>query len=279
MALASYPNSASRPTKCSPCVFPAPRKKPKCAWSAKSGANRAATFTAWPSWIVDPNLEFWPMTFPAPEQYEPHSRRITLECTFCYSQQALEPDEIEEDVYSVNGNVLRFCETCGTSTPWTKAAAQAVSPSAEHVPATKPASNGAADTPKQTQPPQAPAPGSMPQPAALSMPLPGSRPAPTETAPAALSNLSRTPPAALGQSAYSTVALEVLPPAATQFAVTGLPAAEPVAAGSTPAGARPLDASGRPVNRRKHVRVRVNFRACVRQDNGGDDIVDCENVS
>jgi hypothetical protein len=42
---------------------------------------------------------------------------------------------------------------------------------------------------------------------------------------------------------------------------------------------RPLDANGRPVNRRKHVRVRVNFRACVRVDGLGDDLVECENVS
>ena len=36
---------------------------------------------------------------------------------------------------------------------------------------------------------------------------------------------------------------------------------------------------GRRVNRRRHVRTRVSFSACVRQGTSSDDIVECENVS
>lgn len=46
--------------------------------------------------------------------------------------------------------------------------------------------------------------------------------------------------------------------------------AEPVTGPATPA---------RRVNRRRHVRTRVSFLACVRQAVSGDDIVECENVS
>jgi hypothetical protein len=37
--------------------------------------------------------------------------------------------------------------------------------------------------------------------------------------------------------------------------------------------------SGRPENRRKHVRTRVNFKACVRQSALDEDIVTCEDIS
>jgi hypothetical protein len=40
-----------------------------------------------------------------------------------------------------------------------------------------------------------------------------------------------------------------------------------------------VDASGRKVNRRKHMRVRVNFHACVRHAEFGDEVVQSENVS
>lgn len=60
------------------------------------------------------------------------------------------------------------------------------------------------------------------------------------------------------QTSGATVAVEEEPRPA--------PAAEP-----TPAG--------RPENRRKHVRTKVNFQACVRSFTHGDDIVMCEDIS
>jgi hypothetical protein len=43
--------------------------------------------------------------------------------------------------------------------------------------------------------------------------------------------------------------------------------------------ARELDANGRPLNKRRNVRIRVSFSACVRHPAHADEIVECENVS
>jgi hypothetical protein len=43
--------------------------------------------------------------------------------------------------------------------------------------------------------------------------------------------------------------------------------------------ARQLDSNGRPVNKRRNVRIRVSFSACVRHPAHEDQVVECENVS
>jgi hypothetical protein len=43
--------------------------------------------------------------------------------------------------------------------------------------------------------------------------------------------------------------------------------------------ARQLDSNGRPVNKRRNVRIRVSFSACVRHPAHADEVVECENVS
>jgi hypothetical protein len=53
----------------------------------------------------------------------------------------------------------------------------------------------------------------------------------------------------------------------------------PPAAKSEDIPARGLDVNGRPVNKRRHVRIRVSFSACVRHPAHADEIVECENVS
>lgn len=45
------------------------------------------------------------------------------------------------------------------------------------------------------------------------------------------------------------------------------------------APARELDANGRRINKRRYVRIRVTFTACVRCPAYPDEIVECENVS
>jgi hypothetical protein len=42
---------------------------------------------------------------------------------------------------------------------------------------------------------------------------------------------------------------------------------------------RELDANGRPINKRRHVRIRVSFSACIRHPAHADEVVECENVS
>ena len=75
--------------------------------------------------FVDPDPDFWPMEFPPPDPLAPASREIALECSMCQTRQEMEQGDIEEDVYSVNGNILRYCAECGTSTPWKKAEGEA----------------------------------------------------------------------------------------------------------------------------------------------------------
>jgi len=67
--------------------------------------------------FVDPNPNFWPMEFPPPDPFEPGSQKTALECSMCQTRVEMEQGDIEEDVYSVNGSILRHCAECGTSTP------------------------------------------------------------------------------------------------------------------------------------------------------------------
>jgi hypothetical protein len=260
--------------------------------------------------FVEPDPDFWPMEFPPPESFEPASLDLTLECSLCQSRQNVEQHEIEEDVYSINGNILRHCESCGTSTAWRKAPDQgepalAVPPRERSFepsvpsfaasrdstpvrfprasPATPPKSNFSLSRSK-------PAPDfRLPEPSfarALEPPLAAAEPpvgdAPATAAPASYSAASVT-------SDFASMAeVETSPAVAGGTAVIEAP--EPVTAqgarqvarpASIPkeAPARELDRNGRPVNKRRHVRIRVSFSACVRHPAHPDEIVECENVS
>jgi len=239
--------------------------------------------------FLDPQLEFWPMQFPPPENIASASHAITLECTFCQARQSVEHGEIEEDVYSVNGRVLRFCNECGTSTPWTKAREESASPASPDTLEATPrraaeahtiASPAAASL--RTSPFTPPAPAAPPTIAALA-PAPAPSASPVPFAPSAV-QLPAASAAPAEFSGYSSAALEVLTTAAGHdVALAELPPAPlrapaPPASDGTQPPQRPVDASGRPLNRRKYLRVRVSFSACVRGE-FGDDVVACENVS
>ena len=79
---------------------------------------------------------------------------------------------------------------------------------------------------------------------------------------------------AAGDAAGETVPPENTPPEAAQRAepVETLPVASPDPAPVPQTAARTE-------NRRKHVRTRVNFQACIRTHTFGDDIVTCEDIS
>src|SRR5208282_3165499 len=76
--------------------------------------------------FVDPDPDFWPMEFPPPDPFESANQRIALECSMCQARVEIQQGNIEEDVYAVNGNILRYCAECGTSTPWKKAEGEAI---------------------------------------------------------------------------------------------------------------------------------------------------------
>jgi hypothetical protein len=256
--------------------------------------------------FVDPDPHFWPMEFPPPESLESASSFVVLECSLCQARQNIEQHEIEEDVYSVNGYILRHCGECGTSTPWKKAEGQVlpapaapppkpsqVSPEFRYntVPSPDPSP---AKTDFTAPPPPERAPGTSGT--DLSLPA-ASFAEPFEPAFAE----SRAPASAEPGSSYSgsstisefaslsDVQLADIPaPSAAATAV--LLAPEPAIAEAATHAARPaakprdvlareLDATGRPINKRRHVRIRVSFSACVRHPAHADEVVECENVS
>jgi hypothetical protein len=223
--------------------------------------------------FVDPDPHFWPVEFPPPEPIERVSQRVALECSLCRTRQNVEQHEIEEDVYSVNGNVLRYCARCGTSTSWTKALAE---PST--LPNASPALNYSDSLTPSMEPSFEPT---------FSLPLSSPSGARTEFRPPFLPDLASNGHNAQDLSASSesvalptpstlTNAIGLLssPEPGKPVTLLTLPEALPLAV-----PARKLDAKGRPVNTRLHLRIRVTFSACVRHPGQADEIVECENIS
>jgi hypothetical protein len=230
--------------------------------------------------FVDPDPDFWPMEFPPPDPFEPSSQQIALECSMCQTRVDMEQGDIEEDVYAVNGNILRFCAECGTSTPWKKAEGE-VLPGSLARPA-KPNFN----TPSLTSAPKTSKPT-----------LP-----PLETHVSAVSfeqvlDESRTP-GSIEPSSYSASSAtsefaslsDIQTSTVVASATAVLQAPEPLGAPPSTKVAHPLaklqdipvhemDRNGRPVNKRRNVRIRVSFSACVRHPAHADEVVECENVS
>jgi hypothetical protein len=259
--------------------------------------------------FVEGDPHFWPLEFPPPESFESASSFILLECSLCQATQNVEQHEIEEDVYSVNGNILRFCENCGSSTPWKKPAAEAfLAPAANPAmpPFRLPTSSSRAvqsefvrtslpDRGKPNLSLPRPSPGSLKPVLRVPAFAASFEPAQsTSTAPAPDESLSSYS----GTSTISEVTdrsdrhLADIPASLAIASDTTVPpqAPEPGAASAARHAARPasrpadiltreLDANGRPVNKRRHVRIRVSFSACVRHAAHTDEVVECENVS
>jgi hypothetical protein len=226
--------------------------------------------------FVDPNPDFWPMEFPPPDPFEPASQRIALECSMCQAREDVEQGAIEEDVYSVNGNILRFCAECGTSTPWKKATGEAIAlpPVRSGNPILKPPLHSQA--PKTSNP-------------TLDLPVPSFaesfEPVLDESRASAPSSYS----ASSATSEFASLSDIQISPSTTS-AVAVLPAPDPATAPPSTKVALPvakpqdvparvLDAKGKRVNMRQHIRVTVSFSACVRHPGHADEVVECENVS
>ena len=257
--------------------------------------------------FVDPDLSFWPVDFPGPESVESHNPQLLLECSLCQARQNIDRHEIEEDVYSVNGYILRHCAECGTSTPWKKAEGEVLS-------AAVASPSKASEASLEFGFGVVPSPAASPAKTNLAAPPPSPAPRTWMTdanSPEALFDESfepalgapRTPASTEPVSSYSgsstisefaslsDVQLAGIPVSSTiSTSIALLQAPEPVIArpathvahpAATPQDvpARKLDANGRPINKRRHVRIRVSFSACVRHPAHADEVVECENVS
>jgi PilZ domain len=265
--------------------------------------------------FVEPDPDFWPMEFPPPESFRQASLCLTLECSLCQSHQNVEQHEIEEDVYSVNGNILRYCESCGTSTPWRKAqdegepapaaprAEKLFEPSVPSFAASSVSTHVEFSDASPTSPPKPDFNSFPPKPAPRTAKPDFRSPGPSfaRTLEPAL-EAARWPvvaaPATAALSSYSAASVisdfasvaEVQTSPAVASTTAVLQAPEPVTAPPARPMARPaskpqdalarvLDRNGRPINKRRHVRIRVSFSACVRHPAHTDEIVECENVS
>ena len=77
--------------------------------------------------FVDAKIDFWEIEFPPAETIE-QAESVELECGLCRKRETVRQTEIEADVYAINQNYLRYCETCGVSTLWLKAGPARVLP-------------------------------------------------------------------------------------------------------------------------------------------------------
>jgi hypothetical protein len=50
---------------------------------------------------------------------------MLLECTSCHEREALNPSDIELDVYAISQTISRYCKKCGRSTSWREASGDA----------------------------------------------------------------------------------------------------------------------------------------------------------
>ncbi len=232
--------------------------------------------------FVDPNPDFWPMEFPPPDPFEQTSQRIALECSMCQARAEMEQGDIEEDVYSATGNILRHCPECGTTTPWKKAEGEALP-----VPAIAPAKLPL-NLPSLPLTPRASKPSSIDAPMHLSVES-FEIELPTSSGPASTVPPSSSYSASSAVSEFASLSDIQISPATTSTTAVLTPP-EPVTAlpsrqVALPAvklhevPARELDANGKRVNQRRNVRIRVSFSACVRHPGHADEVVECENVS
>jgi len=194
----------------------------------------------------DPDLDFWQMEFPPPDQ-NAQPRSTALECVICGSPSLVEQSEVESDVFLVSQSVFRFCDSCGQTTLWKPAMGDVAPPP----PCPKPAP---ARLPDPAPPPSAPA----PVPDFVSAPVVSQRSAYSESRLSDLvsSNFVPLQPAEVPAG----VAVQTPPPKSKP---------------STP----PAFSGGGKPNRRRHVRTRVNFTACVRVNHLNEEVVECDNVS
>jgi hypothetical protein len=227
--------------------------------------------------FVDPNPDFWPMEFPPPDPFEPANQRIALECSMCQTRAEMEQGDIEEDVYSATGNILRHCAKCGTTTPWKKAEGEAL-PAQPPRPA-KPNLNlpSLTRTPKTSKAiPEAPTLEESFEPPLGASYTPGSDTSSSYSASsatsefAALSDIQISPPTTSITAVLTAPEPGVTPPS-TKVALPVVKLQD--------VPARAFDANGKRVNQRRNVRIRVSFSACVRHPGHADEVVECENVS
>jgi len=68
--------------------------------------------------FLEPHTNIWGREFTSKNASENQASPLTLECSRCGSQESIEQNDLEVDVYAFNQSVVRYCKACASSTVW-----------------------------------------------------------------------------------------------------------------------------------------------------------------
>jgi hypothetical protein len=206
--------------------------------------------------FFDPDLNFWETDFPSVSPLEAQLGLISIACTVCKTIEKIEDTSVEADVCATNDGVIRICKRCATSTLW------------------KPAPHTIHQQSAPANTSQLPLLASTPAPQAASSQKSNSNPSPAYAPAPPLPPLA-SPPSFYASTLEPPETLTASQPAVhpTRLDLADEPQSVVLTLPQTEKSAAP------PANRRKHPRVKVNYSACVRHPERGDEIVQCEDMS
>lgn len=212
--------------------------------------------------FVDPNIvDFWGIDFAPVTDKDKEARRVLLECATCGRCETVQQTEVESDVFLVNGGIVRYCKSCKDSTLWKRsnAAPEEETALVAVTREARPSSFSGLAMDEESH-----APALVAQVPVAQIPSGGAAPIATGapvTSNSATSFAAGNSSSGASISAFVEEAEEPEPPA-------------PVAPAAPP---RDLPAAEQK-SRRKHTRMKVSYKACVRSG-VNDDVVSCENMS
>jgi hypothetical protein len=204
--------------------------------------------------FLDPNIvDFWGIDFAPVTDKDKEARRVVLECATCGRCESVQQTEVESDVFLVNGGIVRHCKSCRDSTLWKRSNA-----TPEQEPALLAVSREARTS-------------SFAGLAVEEFPAGTEATGSSATDSRAPSSNATAPSVVNAAASITSVAVDE-PPAASSAA--GTVAEEE----SEPAPPARVDPPTTQINKRKHTRMKVSYKACVRSG-VNDDVVSCENMS
>ena len=68
--------------------------------------------------FLDPDINFWGMDFPPDTESEQKASHEVFECSRCNTNERIDLDELQLDIYAVHHALARSCKRCGSPTVW-----------------------------------------------------------------------------------------------------------------------------------------------------------------
>ena len=72
--------------------------------------------------FLDAQINFWGLDFPDLSDTEKQATQTLLECASCHAREMADHSDLASDVMAVNESIVRYCQKCGSSTMWKRAA-------------------------------------------------------------------------------------------------------------------------------------------------------------